>query len=97
MLFLTLKKARPRHSNLQIMKILLALSLLAVLATGCERESTMIEDTELLDMYDVDLDIGENTAEDGDENTEEDVENPEDEVVTSVGPSEIPADLIPSR
>lgn len=79
------------------MKILLALSLLAVLTTGCERESTMIEDTELLDMYDVELDLGENTAEDGDENTEEDVKNPEDEVVTSVGPSEIPADLIPSR
>ena len=97
MSFLTLKKARPQLSNLKIMKILLALGLLAALVTGCERETTMTEDTQLLDMYDVDLDIGGNVETDEETNTEEDVENPEDEEVTSIGPSEIPADLIPSR
>lgn len=79
------------------MKTLLVLSLLATLLTGCERESSMTEDTNLIDIFETDVDTGEYSEVDT-EDSEDDVEDPELEPVTSVGPSgELPADLIPSR
>ncbi|MEK9160016.1 MAG: hypothetical protein AAB383_04775 [Patescibacteria group bacterium] len=77
------------------MKILLALSLLAALVSGCERETSMTEDTDLMDIYETDVDT-EETSEVEEVETEDGLD-PEEVPVTSVGPSEIPADLIPSR
>ena len=74
------------------MKILLVLGALALLATGCERESTMTEDTGLLEMYETD----ENSEESGSVDPETGASVAEEDL-TSVGPTDIPADLIPSR
>lgn len=76
------------------MKFLLTLSLLTALVSGCERETTMTEDTNLMDIVEMDVDMGETTEVDA----EGEAIDPEEEEVTSVGPgNELPADLIPSR
>lgn len=73
------------------MKLLLSLSLLAVLLVGgCTAQDDGSTDTSLSDMYDG-----------GEEVTEEEITDEgdasEEEEPTSVGPTDIPADLIPSR
>lgn len=73
------------------MKLLLSLSLLAILLGGCANQDDGSSDSSLGDMYDSD----------GEDVSEEDLENldevDEEEEPTSVGPTDIPADLIPSR
>lgn len=72
------------------MRLLLSLSLLAILLGGCTAQDDGGTDTSLSDMYDG-----------GEEVTEEEITDEGDvddeEEPTSIGPTDIPADLIPSR
>ena len=72
------------------MKKLLTLALLSsLLLPACGETEETGDDDSLLDMYDTDDDTS-------DVNGDEDVDT-EEEVPTSIGPTDIPDDLIPSR
>lgn len=73
------------------MKLLLSLSLLAILLGGCATQDDGSTDSSLSDMYDTD---GEEVTE---EETEDSEVTDEEEIPDSVGPTDIPDDLIPSR
>jgi ABC-type glycerol-3-phosphate transport system substrate-binding protein len=67
------------------MKKLLALSALTLLLAGCGQTETTEDDSSLTDMF-------------GDESTTEDTKPVEpEETPYSVGPSEIPSDLVPNE
>jgi|GEM_PF-2958956 len=70
------------------MKLLYSLSLLVLLLGGCSTEDGKT-DSSLGDLYD--------TGDGSEEVFEGDNEVDESEIPTSVGPTELPADLVPSR
>lgn len=72
------------------MKILLSLSLLAIILSGCNSGEEASEENSLFDRYNENNEAGDETI-----NDKENID--EDENIDSVGPKDIPADLVPSR
>ena len=76
------------------MKTLFGLSLVALLLSGCNSGENGGEDSSLYDRYN---DETEDSTESETVDGEETMSAEEDDAADSIGPSDIPADLVPSR